>query len=169
MDLLTSLNQIPSGIYSLLGVVVGFGLNYIKDYYSNRAKLYYSLQTEAPYDDWSYEKYAKTPKEGSSGYIILIYNCGKSRVLINDVRLKWKDKLIDALILTPVTILPYHNYRCELSKQDYEVLVRWVEQNPDITEVEVVAYTMNGDTIKGILDISFIAMQTQLNFTNSIK
>ena len=166
MDLANSFNSIPSGIYSLVGVVLGFGLNWFKDYLSNRAKLYYSLQQETPYEGWDY---STTSKTGPSGYLIEIYNCGKNPALINNVRIEWKNNLIDTLIPEPVTILPYHSYKFELSKQDYEVLIRWVEINPKISSVKVIAYTMDGGDIRGDLDITFISMQAQVCFTNLVN
>lgn len=78
MDFMVAINQIPAGVYSLLGVIVGFCLNFAKERYDNRARLYFSLGKEIPYEGWSYDKMDKT---GPSGYVLEMYNCGKNHYL----------------------------------------------------------------------------------------
>lgn len=59
----------------------------------------------------------------------------------------------------PTTILPYQAYKCELSKQDYEKLSRWIEENPRTQSVEVIAYTVDKKKIKEKIDVTSIAFQ----------
>lgn len=104
MDFISALNQIPSGIYSLLGVVLGFGMTCTRDWYSNRDKLFCSFESEIPYEGWEYDK---TPKEGESGKIIKMYNCGNKPLLIEDISIVYKKMPIDGVLTNPVAILPY--------------------------------------------------------------
>lgn len=104
MDFISALNQIPSGIYSLLGIVLGFGMTCTRDWYSNRDKLFCSFEAEIPYEGWEYDK---TPKEGDSGKIIKMYNCGNKPLLIENISIVYKKMPIDGVLTNPVAILPY--------------------------------------------------------------
>ena len=156
MGVIDFMNQIPSGIYSLLGVAMAAVINEIRDWYTNRDRLYCALQTDTPYEDWSYEN---TTKTGPSGYVIELYNCGKNPLIIDGGRLVWKNHFIDAVLSGPITILPYHSDKCILSKQDYEVLRGWLKKGPSINTVSLLVNTVDGKMIKGDLNISIIAFQ----------
>lgn len=150
------LNSIPNSIYGIVGVVIGFCLNIIKDNYDRKPRLYYSLCTMKMDDDWNYEQVTKT---GPSGYYISICNCGREPVMLDNISAYGKNKIIvDALIAECVIILPHEKYDCILSKQDFDAMRHWCKKQ-NLEEYQIRAYTIAGKTIKGKLDIKLIAMQ----------
>lgn len=155
MDFISALNQIPSGIYSLLGVVLGFGMTCARDWYSNRDKLFCSFESEIPYEGWEYDK---TPKEGDSGKIIKMYNCGNKPLLIEDISIGYKKMPIDGVLTNPVAILPYQEKSCSITKQDYQVMCRWVENDLQ-GKVYIIAYTVDGERIRRELDIRILRLR----------
>ena len=150
VDFIMCLNQIPSGIYSLLGVIVGFALNFFKDWYANRNKLYYSLQPNGMNEGF---EYWQIPDDGSSGYSLEMYNCGKNPLMIESAELVHDGKTIGPVLVGPVTIPPYQKYECELCKQDYETLRWW---NKEL--FQVVARTVDEKEIKRPLHISIVLL-----------
>lgn len=150
------LNSIPNSLYGIIGVVIGFCLNIIKDNHDRKPRLYYSLCEIKMEDGWKYEQVTKT---GPSGYYISIYNCGREPVMLNNMSVHGKNQLIaDALMEECVTILPYEKYDCMLSKQSFDNLLFWCKKL-NLKEYQIQADTITEKTIKGKLDITLIAMQ----------
>jgi len=165
MDLMIWFNNIPSGIYSLLGVLLGFGLNLFKDWLVTRNKLVYVFQI-----DNSYEKLDlnHVDKFGPSGYIIEMYNCGKNPLLINGVAIANvnDNNFIDMPIKETIVILPFYKYNLELSKQDYETICWWYEKdNKTMDTVKIISSTLDGKEISQRVKIPFIMFPVNNNFT----
>ncbi|MGP2526686.1 hypothetical protein ACTUHY_01725 [Acidaminococcus sp. LBK-2] len=169
MDLMIWFNNIPSGIYSLLGVLLGFGLNLFKDWLVTRNKLLYVFQI-----DHSYGKldFSHVDKSGPSGYIVEMYNCGKNSLLINSVTISNinDNNFIDIPIRETIVILPFHKYDLELCKQDYDTICWWYEKgNKKINIVKIISFTLDGKEISQKVKFPFIMFPVNDDFTPSEK
>ena len=154
MDFLYALNQISPGIYSLLGVFVGFGLNFWMNCYYNRYRLCFLLKAVTMEAEWDYTRALKTEP---SGFTVVIYNYGKNPVMISAGSIVRGNKSIDGLVPETVTVLPYQTCECILAKQDYGALREWVAEDRKLNIVDFVAITVEGKEFKGKLDITAIA------------
>lgn len=148
-----ALDKIPVSVYSsLAGVVLGFFLNSFKERYDNRIILFYSIQGEKLYDEWSYDSALETDP---SGMALTIYNYGRNPIMIKSLSIKFKKNFIDGIIHDSIIILPYHKKTCSISKQDYEVMLDWVKE--DVNEKFIItAYTANNKKINQKLDATII-------------
>lgn len=81
-------------------------------------------------------------------------------MILDDLSISVTGKRIDAVLMETVTILPYHEYECTLSKQDYEVLREWCTQHTT-TVADITIRTIDEKKIIGKLDITFISKQAQ--------
>lgn len=149
------LNKLPSGVYSILGVIVGFGLTLLKDYHDKKPRLYYSIQPELMPDDWNY---ALTTKTGKSGFMLNIFNIGSAPVFLDALRVSIKGKIVADIIIGYQKLMPYEQYEHSLEKQDYEAIWHWCHKS-ESGMLQITAHTVSGKKICGNLDVAWLAMQ----------
>lgn len=149
------LNKLPSGVYSILGVIVGFGLTLLKDYYDKKPRLSYSIQSEWMPDDWNY---ALTTKTGKSGFVLNIFNMGSAPIFLDALRISIKGKIVADIIIGYRKLMPYEQYEHSLEKQDYEAIQHWCFES-DAEMFQITAYTVSGKKICSKLDVAWLAMQ----------
>ena len=153
------LNKLPSGVYTVIGVIVGFGLTSLKDHYDKKPRLYYSLDAKRMPDDWDY---ALTTKTGESGFVLSIFNIGSAPVILNALSIGIKGNTVADIIIGYRTVMPYEQYEHILEKQDYEAIQHWCHK-PNADMFQVTAYTVSDKKINGKLDISLIAMHNRIS------
>ncbi|WP_154647307.1 MULTISPECIES: hypothetical protein [Selenomonadaceae] len=151
---LDSLNRLPSGIYTIFGVIIGFGLSWLKDHYNKRPRLYYSLQPKLMPDDWDY---ALTTKTGESGFAIHVFNTGLAPVILEMLRININGKLVADVFMDYQKIMPYEQYEHSLDKQDYEAIKHWCHKS-GVSTLKIVAHTVSGKKINSEMDAIVIAM-----------
>ena len=149
------LNKLPSGFYSILGVIVGFGLTLLKDYYNKKPRLYYSIQPERMSDDWDY---SLTTKTGESGFVLNIFNMGSAPIFLDALRISVKGKIVADIIIGYRKLMPYEQYEHSLEKQDYEAIQHWCLES-DAEMFQITAHTVSGKKICSELDVALLAMQ----------
>ena len=154
------LNKLPSGVYSILGVIVGFGLTLLKDYYDKKPRLYYSIQPELMPDDWNYTLATKT---GKSGFALNIFNIGSAPVFLDALRVSIKGKIVADIIIGYQKLMPYEQYKHTLEMQDYEAIRHWCHKT-NVDMFQVTACTASGKKINGKLDITLIAMHNRIRY-----
>lgn len=152
----TMLEIIPSGVWAIGGVIIGFVLNMIKDYYVQRPQLFYSLITVIADVESEYRT-----KTSPSDYKIEVYNCGIKPVLLNHMALYTNDGekiIVDTLIIECTKILPYEKYSCCLAHQDYTAIQYYCEKS-NLNSCKVIAWTVGNKQIEGSLDLSMFSVR----------
>ena len=149
------LNKVPSPIYTIFGVIIGFCLTCVKDYYDKKPHLYYSIQPALMPDDWDYELVNKT---GESGIILNVFNTGPAPLILEVLSVNIKGKLVADVFLDYQKVMPHEQYEHSLAKQDYEAIRHWCLKC-NVKTLQVDAYTVAGKKISGELDVAMIAMQ----------
>lgn len=140
---------ILSGVFAIGGIIIGFILNIIKDYYMQRPQLFYSLISVLSEIEPEYRT-----KTSPSDYEIEIYNCGVKPVLLNYIALYTNDNKIiaDVLLVESTRILPYEKYSCCLAHQDYMAIQRYCDKSKQ-NSCKVVVRTVDNHRIEGFLDL----------------
>lgn len=152
------LNKLPSGVYSILGVIVGFGLTLLKDYYDKKPRLSYSIQPERMPDDWNYSLTTKTSK---SGFVLNIFNIGSAPIFLDALRISVKGKIVADIIIGYQKLMPYEQYEHSLEKQDYEAIQHWCHES-DAEMFQITAHTVSDKKIYGELNVACLAMQKRV-------
>lgn len=142
--------MLASGLFGLLGVVLGWGLNQLSHYIDNKPKLVFMVAD-------SHE--ILSPKEqrnktSFSEYNIEIVNIGKVPVILERLSLYNKSNLLIDCILDDDQrkILPNRSKCYKMMEQDTEALKWHCNKQPFLT-CDVIAYCYNGQQIKGKLDV----------------
>lgn len=132
-----------SGVFGLIGVLLGWGLNQLTRYFDHRPKLEYVFV----YDSEMSENSAY------SGYIIEIINTGKSLVILRDIKLFYKGK--DIICCVPYAdqrkIAPNESKYYKMTKYDIVKLKKKLKNNWG--RFDVIANCIDGKRIHGKLDI----------------
>ena len=110
---------IPSGVYTIAGVLLGAGITWIKSVYDNRPRLSAAIVDCKTDFDISSDKMVKT---SPSGYAVELYNIGRDPLLLISLSVCGDDSVLmaDGLIHKCIAIKPYDKYLCPLMWQDYE-------------------------------------------------
>lgn len=149
------LNKVPSPIYTILGVIIGFCLTCVKDYYDKKPHLYYSIQPTLMPDDWDYGLVDKT---GESGMVLNVFNTWSAPLILEVLSVNIKGKLVTDIFLDYQKVMPNEQYEHSLAKQDYEAIQHWCHKC-NVKTMQVDAYTVAGKKISGKMDVTMIAMQ----------
>lgn len=147
---------IQSGLLTLAGVVIGFALNVLKDYFFNRPKLSFCLEHSL---GTLWEEPWKRTKTSESDFLFDLYNCGHVPVVIKEIGLYHGDKLLTAMYpLDFIEIMPYKVFKERMSMQEYDSL-QYHGKKLKLKDCKVVAIDIQDNEIKGKLDLTLISIE----------
>lgn len=150
MDALISV--VIGGAFTVLGVIIGWGLNEMSAARRLRPHLCFKLNSTP--DTELVEEGLRT-KTSSSEYCIEIYNVGQSPVIIESFDMCWRKQLLIQCFPSSedATILPYHNISYVLTQQDADA-IEWHCKRLGFKQCRIVATTVNGEEFKENIDVS---------------
>ena len=140
-----------SGLFSLLGVFLGWGLNQLTHYLDNKPKLVFII-TDNNDDITPVEVRTKTTP---SEYKIEMINIGKVPVILEKISLYHNKKLLVDCFLTDSQrkILPNRSKCYTMMEQDKDTL-QWHCDKKLFSKCSVIAYCFDGQRITAELDVS---------------
>ena len=164
MDALISV--VVAGAFTVLGVIIGWGLNEASTSRRLRPRLYFKLNSTP--DIELVEEGLRT-KTSSSEYCIEIYNVGQTPVILESFELISKGHLLIQCPLSgpDMVILPSQSKTCVLMQQDAEAL-EWHSKELGFKQCKVTATAVDGKQISGNLDVSWVHMRTTMRDTTVI-
>ena len=111
------------GFFTILGVIIGWGLNEVSAIRRAKPKLCFKLNSTP--DSELVEAELRT-KTSASEYSIDIYNVGQSPVIIESFDMCWRKQLLIQCFPSSedATVLPYHNISYVLTQQDADAIER---------------------------------------------
>lgn len=148
------------GFFTILGVIIGWGLNEVSAIRRAKPKLCFKLNSTP--DSELVEAELRT-KTSASEYSIDIYNVGQSPVIIESFDMCWRKQLLIQCFPSSedATVLPYHNISYVLTQQDADA-IEWHCKRLGFNQCRIVATTVNGEKFKENIDVSWIHMRTSL-------
>lgn len=148
------------GFFTILGVIIGWGLNEVSATRRAKPKLCFKLNSTP--DSELVEAELRT-KTSASEYCIDIYNVGQSPVIIESFDICWRKQLLIQCFPRgeDTTILPYHNISYVLTQQDADT-IDWHCKRLGFKQCRIVAITVNGIKCEANIDMSWIHMRTRL-------
>lgn len=148
------------GFFTVLGVIIGWGLNEVSAIRRAKPKLCFKLNSTP--DSELVEAELRT-KTSASEYSIDIYNVGQSPVIIESFDMCWRKQLLIQCFPSSedATVLPYHNISYVLTQQDADAIERHCKRL-GFKQCCIVATTVNGEKFKENIDVSWIHMRTSL-------
>ena len=151
---------ICNGLFTLLGVFIGWFLNQVSSARQARPRLCFSLCNTS--QDELIEKELRT-KTSTSDYGIEIYNVGQTPFILDYFELCHKRKLV--VDCRPSgedsRILPYQSITDTLMEQESESL-EWHCKQLDFSYCKVIAYSIDGKRVTGKLDVSLIQIRASV-------
>lgn len=156
----TILSVVIGGLFSFLGVVIGWGLNEVSATRRAKPKLCFRLNSTP--DSELVEAELRT-KTSASEYSIDIFNVGQSPVIIESFDMYWRKQLLIQCFPSSedATILPYHNISYVLTQQDADAIERYCKRL-GFKQCRIITTTVNGEKFKENIDVSWIHMRTSL-------
>ena len=151
------LELVCSGLFTILGVFIGWFLNQFSTARQSRPRLCFSL-CNTPKSELI-EKELRT-KTSDSDYGIEIYNVGQTPFILNYFELcHKKDLLVDCRPSEQDRrILPYQSITYTLMEQGSESL-EWHCKEKDFSYCKVIAYSIDGKRVTGKLEIPLIQLR----------
>jgi len=152
--------MVCNGLFTLLGVIIGWFLNQVSTAQQSRPRLCFSL-CNTPENELT-EKELRT-KTSDSEYGIEIYNVGQSPFILDYFELCYKKELLvdyrpserDRLIL------PYQSLTYTLMEQESESL-EWHCREKNFSSCDVIAYSMDGKRVTGKLEVLLIQLRASV-------
>lgn len=143
--------MLASGIFGLIGVLLGWVLNQLTRFLDNKPKLAFIIT----YSKEKLEKEEFRTKTSLSEYEIEMVNIGKVPVILKNLCLYHKSSLLVYCYLedNQRKILPNESKRYQMMEQDKDAL-QWHCNKELFQTCDVIANCFNGESIKGILDIN---------------
>lgn len=144
------INMVVSGFFGLVGVLLGWILNQLSQYFENKPKLAFVISI-------SKEPVSPTElrtKTSSSEYVLEMVNIGKVPVILNQVSICYNEKtLIDCFLDdSQRMIMPNQSKSYQLMEQDRNTL-QWNCDKYLFQYCYVTAYCYDGEEIKEKLDV----------------
>ena len=148
------------GFFTILGVIIGWGLNEVSATRRAKPKLCFKLNSTP--DSELVEAELRT-KTSASEYSIDIFNVGQSPVIIESFDICWRKQLLIQCFLSSedATILPYHNISYTLTQQDADA-IEWHCKRLGFKQCRIIAISVNGKKCKASIDMSWIHMRTSI-------
>lgn len=152
------ISVIIGGLFTILGVIIGWILNEVSTERRLKPKLCFRLNTTPDSD--LVEEGLRT-KTSASEYSIEIFNAGQTPVVLESFGLYWKKRILIQCFLCNenMTILPYQNSTYVLTQQDAEALV-WHCKKEGFKRCRIIADFMDGEKCQADIDLSWIHMRT---------
>lgn len=150
---------IISGLFGLLGVVIGWILNQMSMTRLSKPQLYFQM-CRTPDEDLM-EKQSRT-KTAASEYSVRIYNMGQKPFILEQFQLVYKDMIITCFIGEKEnTVLPYQSVIYTLMEEDADTL-KYFCKKYSFEKCKAMAYSVDGKCIISELDISWINLQISI-------
>lgn len=147
------IQTILAGIFTIVGTILGWTLNGIRENLNRKVKLCFQLQiTEDQNELPPLECRTKTSE---SGFGLEIYNIGQTPVFIDYVRLYYRKTIIVDCFMTELRLMPYEKSTYNLMMQDYDAILYHCKKL-NVKKCKVAAYDVIGKREKGELDISWL-------------
>lgn len=145
------------GLFTLLGVIIGWGLNELSAVLRSKPKL--SFQMVGTPDSEFVERELRT-KTSSSKYGIEIFNVGQMPFVIKSFALYDNNRLLVDCYIDEQSrvILPYHNIVYTLMEQEADSLLYHCKKSHFDT-CKVIAYNLSGKCTKGQLEVPLISLR----------
>ena len=139
------------GFFTILGVIIGWGLNEVSAIRRAKPKLCFKLNSTP--DSELVEAELRT-KTSASEYSIDIYNVGQSPVIIESFDMCWRKQLLIQCFPSSedATVLPYHNISYVLTQQDADAIERHCKRL-GFKQCCIVATTVNGEKFKENIEV----------------
>lgn len=152
------ISVIIGGLFTILGVIIGWILNEVSTERRLKPKLCFKLNATPDCD--LVEEGLRT-KTSSSEYSIEIFNVGQTPVVLESFGLYLKKCILIQCFLCNenMTILPYRNCTYVLTQQDAEALV-WHCKKEGFKRCRIIASFMDGEKCHADIDLSWIYMRT---------
>lgn len=146
------------GLFTILGVIVGWLLNEFSVERRSKPKLCFKLDSTP--DEELVKKELRT-KTSLSEYGIEIYNLGTSPFILASFQLLYKNKLLVDCHFCEQSkvILPYHSELYTLMEQETNALERHCKEL-NFKQCKAIAYSVDGQHLSTRLDVSWIAMRS---------
>lgn len=147
------IQTILAGIFTIIGTILGWTLNGIRENLNRKVKLCFQLRiTENQNELTPLESRIKTSE---SGFGVEIYNIGQTPVFIDYVRLYYKKTIIVDCLMPELRLMPYEKSTYHLMMQDYDAIL-YHRKRLNIKKCKAIAYDVTGKGVKGELDISWL-------------
>lgn len=143
--------MLESGLFSLLGVFLGWGLNQLTHYLDNKPKLAFIITD----NNKAITPVEKRTKTSLSEYKIEMINIGKVPVILERISLYHERKLLVDCFLTDIQrkLLPNKSKCYLMTEQDKDTL-QWHCDKNLFSKCNIIAYCFDGQRITATLDIS---------------
>lgn len=155
------------GLFTLLGVIIGWGLNELSTVLRSKPKL--SFQMVGTPDAELVENELRT-KTSLSEYGIEVFNIGQKPFVLESFALYDGNKLLVDCYIDEQSrvILPYHNIVYTLMEQEADSLLYHCKKS-HFEKCKVKAYNLSGKCIKGQLEVPLISLRasTDIEVFNS--
>ena len=159
-------DNLISGLFSLLGVVLGWKLNKLSIENENKPKLAFVI---------SYNKEVSEPvelrtKTSPSEYIIEMINIGKVPIVLDSISLYFKGTLlIDCFLDDNQRIIYPNNIKTYLMMEQDRETLQWHCDQKLFSKCDVIAYCFGDTEIKAELDLSYFYANAMMknNFADS--
>lgn len=140
------IRTILTGIFTIVGTILGWSLNCIRESFYRKVKLCFQLQlVENQNELIPLERRAKTSE---SGFCLEIYNIGQTPVFINAVTLYHRKTIIVECLTINLRLMPYQKSNYDLTMQDYDAIL-YHRKRLKIKKCKVIAYDVAGKKVKG--------------------
>lgn len=142
-----------AGIFTIVGTILGWTLNGIRENLNRKVKLCFQLQITG--DQNELPPLECRTKTSESGFGLEIYNIGQTPVFIDYVRLYCKKTIIVDCDMTELRLMPYEKSTYYLMMQDYDAIL-YHRKRLNIKKCKALAHDVTGKGVKGELDISWL-------------
>ena len=145
--------MLESGVFSLLGVFLGWGLNQLTHYLDNKPKLAFIITD----NNKAITPVEKRTKTSLSEYKIEMINIGKVPVILERFSLYYEKKLLVDCFLADGQrkILP-NTSKCYLMMEQEKDTLQWHCDKELFSKCNIIAYCFDGQRISATLDISAV-------------
>ena len=147
------IQTILAGVFTIVGTILGWTLNGIRESLNRKVKLCFQLQITENQNELTTLEYRI--KTSESGFGLEIYNIGQTPVFIKYVRLYYRKTLIADCLMEDSKLMPYEKNIYNLMMQDYNAIL-YHRKKLNIKKCKVAAYDVTGKQVKGELDISWL-------------
>lgn len=139
-------------IGTLAGTILGFVLSLAKDYFENKRGAFFSFEGLYPCED----------DPNFSGYKLKVFNSGNRTFVIDCIYIYPDDKGKWPIVFTfdDEVLSPYQKIYHELTKDDFKSLRKFC--NGDTKELKIILQTIEGNKIKGKIDVFPIVQDLKL-------
>ena len=163
--MIEGMELISAGI-GVVGVIIGWGLNELTITFRKRPKLCFQM-VSTPDEELTKKEYRV--KESPSEHGIEIFNVGEKPFVLENLEVYHKKKLLVNCNMpeSDRIILPFHNAIYTLSEQEANALEKQCQEE-HFKKCQVIAYSIDGKKVKGILPVPAFAISANVRVTDIV-